>query len=133
MRTAIVVCLAVLLCATAVWAQSTAGFASISGVVRDPSDAAIPNAQVVITNESKGIRRQLESNDAGVFTAPNLPPAPGYQVTADVAGFAEYVVRDLELLVGQNRDLNIALQVAVANTQVSITAEAPLVEDTKTN
>ena len=133
MQRVIVLALCLWIYATTALAQSTAGFASISGVVRDASGAAVPNAKVVIANDSKGIKRELTTNVAGVFAAPNLPPAPGYKVTTSVPGFAEHVVGDVDLQVGQNLDLNIALQVASANTQVSVTAEAPLVEDTKTD
>src|SRR5689334_15496872 len=46
-------------------AQSTAGFGSISGTVRDASGAAVPNAKVVVSNQGKGITRNLTSNDSG--------------------------------------------------------------------
>jgi hypothetical protein len=114
-------------------AQSTAGFGSISGTVRDASGAAVPNAKVVVSNQSKGITRNLTSNEAGVFTAPALVPAAGYAVTADVQGFQKYEARNLDLAVGQNLDLNIILAVAGAATQVEVSATAPLVEDTKTD
>ena len=55
--------------------QSGAGLGSISGVVLDASKAAVPSASVVVANEAKGIRRNLETNSQGVFTAPALIPA----------------------------------------------------------
>ena len=57
-----------------VFAQA-AGFGSISGVVRDATGARIPGASVTVANESKGISRELVSNEAGAFTAPALVPA----------------------------------------------------------
>jgi len=42
--------------------QSGAGLGSISGVVLDASRAAVPGASVVVANEAKGIRRNLETN-----------------------------------------------------------------------
>jgi hypothetical protein len=118
---------------TSAFAQSAAGLAGISGVVRDSSGAVIPNAKVVISSEGQGIIRTLSTNEAGLFTAPALTPASGYQVTVSVAGFATYEARDLRLQVGQNLDLNISLTVSAGVTTVEVTGAAPLVEDTKSN
>jgi hypothetical protein len=109
------------------------GVAGISGVVRDPSGAVVPSAKVVISSEGQGTARTLQSNDAGVFTAPALAPGSGYRVTVTAAGFAPYEAKDLVLLVGQNMDLKVALAVATSATQVEVTAVAPVVEDTKSD
>ena len=115
------------------FAQSQAGLAGITGVVVDGSGASIPAAKVVVANESKGIRRNLESNAEGIFTAPALVPAAGYSVTVNVQGFAPYERKDIELLVGQSLSLPIAMSVSAATQQVEITAGAPIVETTKTD
>src|SRR5262247_3528277 len=113
--------------------QSGAGLGSISGVVQDASKAAVPGASVVVSNEAKGIRRNLETNGEGVFTAPALIPSEGYNVTVNKSGFAIYQATGITLAVGQNLDLHIELAVAGAETSVEVTAEAVLVEDTKTD
>src|SRR5206468_11747504 len=41
--------------------------------------------------------------------------------------------KDVELLVGQSLDLNVGMQVASSTTQVQVTSEAPVVENTKTD
>src|SRR5438874_8557788 len=89
------------------FAQSVAGLGAVSGVVRDASGAAVPAAQVVVSNQSKGIKRTVETTDAGVFTAPSLVPAPGYSVTVTKLGFTEYSVKEVQVLVGQNLGLEI--------------------------
>src|SRR5205814_5331349 len=93
-------------CAAA-FAQSTAGVGTISGQVRDASGSTIPNAKVVVSNSSRGITRTMTTNDAGVFTAGALPPAPGYQVAVSVAGFNPWEMKDADLAVGQNMSLSI--------------------------
>src|SRR5947209_17970749 len=87
--------------------QSVAGLGAISGTVRDASGASVPGAQVVVANESKGIRRTLSTTEAGVFTAPSLVPAPGYTVTATKPGFAEYEMKEIQVMVGQNIGLEL--------------------------
>ncbi|MGA2270357.1 MAG: TonB-dependent receptor [Bryobacteraceae bacterium] len=118
--------------AAPVFAQA-GGVAGISGVIRDPSGAVVPGAKVVISSEGQGAIRTLESNEAGLFTAPALVPGSGYKVTVTAAGFAAYEARDLELRVGQNLDLRISLVVATSTTAVEVTAAAPLVENTKSD
>lgn len=117
--------------AAGAFAQSTAGSGAVTGSVRDASGAAVPGANVVIANEAKGIRRTMETTDAGVFSAPALLPSSGYSITVSKAGFANWEVKDFTVNVGATVDFNVDLAVAGAATQVEITATAPLVEDTK--
>src|ERR1019366_5110499 len=79
------------------------------------------------------IERKLQTNGAGLFTAPTLVPAAGYSMTATKTGFSKYEVNNITLQVGQALDLNVALSVAATGTEVIVTAEAPLVEATKTD
>ena len=113
-------------------AQAVAGFGGISGVVRDVTGAVVPSANVIVENSSKGIRRTLTSNDSGVFAAPALVPASGYAVRVDKPGFQAFEVKDIEVQVGQNVNLNVPLAVAGAAIRVDITDAAPIVEQTKT-
>ena len=107
--------------------------AGISGVVKDSSGASVPKAKVVISTDSRGEIRALETNDAGLFAAPALQPGSGYKVTVTAPGFAVYEARDLELLVGQNLNLTIPMAVGQTTTSVDVTAAAQLLQDTKTD
>ncbi len=115
------------------FAQVAGGLAGISGTVRDASNSAVPNAAVVITSASQGQIRSVVTNEAGVFSALALIPGPHYQVTVTAAGFAVYDVKDIDLQVGQNLDLNIKLEVTKSTTAVEVTATAPLIDDTKSD
>ena len=117
--------------AAGAFAQSSAGMAAISGTVRDASGAAVPDAQVVVANASKGIRRVLTTTDAGVFAAPALVPSAGYSLTVTKSGFANWEARDFAAQVGQTVDFRVNLEVSAATTQVQVTGEAPMVEETK--
>ena len=116
-----------------IFGQAAGGVAGISGVVRDPSNATVPGATVVISSEGQGVIRTVTTNADGVFTAPALVPGPGYSVKVTAAGFSTYEAKDLTLQVGQNVDLHIALSVGVTTTEVVVSGVAPLVEDTKTD
>src|SRR3954470_4531303 len=77
-----------LMAATA-FAQS-AGTGSISGLVLDASGSAVGDATVVVANETKGVRRSIQTTGGGVFTAPALIPDANYKVTVTKSGFASY-------------------------------------------
>jgi hypothetical protein len=124
--------LSLLIC-TASFGQVTAGSAGISGVVRDPSGASVAGAKVVVSNQALGIVRNLTTNVDGVFNAPALTPSAGYSVAVTAAGFSNWTMKDLDLVVGQNVNLPVGMKLATAATQVDVTAVAPLVEDTKTD
>lgn len=113
-------------------AQAVAGFGAISGVVRDASGAVVVNAPVTITNESKGIRRALTTNESGVFNAPALVPATGWMVEVTAPGFRPYQLKDIEILVGQTINLNAGLDVEGSATAVQVTDAAPIIEQTRT-
>ena len=120
-----------LLISTVAYGQQ-AGLGSITGVVQDASGAVIPGAKVVVANESRGITRNLETNQDGIFSAPSLVPTGGYSVKVEAQGFAVYERKDIELLVGQQLNLQIPLAVSGAAQTVEVTSGAPIVETTKT-
>ena len=134
MRKIIVLAVIILCGAYSAFAQSVAGLGAISGTVRDASGAAVPEAQVLVANESRGIRRTLTTTAAGVFNAPSLVPATGYSVTVTKAGFATWEGKDLQILVGQDVNLDVNLNVAGTTTTVQVEAtSAPIVDTTKTD
>ena len=122
---------ATLLLSACAFAQSVGGSAGISGVVKDPSGSAVPNAKVVISSAAQGTLRSIETNSAGAFAAPNLIPGPGYKVAVTAAGFAPYEANDINLEVGQNLNLNVPLAIGQTSTSIDVAAAAQLLDDTK--
>ena len=120
-----------LACAASVYAQAVAGLGAVSGTVRDASGAVVPGANVIVSNESKGIKRNLQTTDAGVFAAPALVPADGYSVEVSKQGFDKWELKEFTITVGQTVDLKVTLQIGSSTLKVDVTAEAPMVEDTK--
>ncbi len=61
---------------TTVLAQSQLGTGAISGTVQDvPIGAAVPDAQITITQAETGLVRTMKSSAAGQFLAPLCRPA----------------------------------------------------------
>jgi outer membrane receptor protein involved in Fe transport len=112
--------------------QSAAGLAEISGTVRDPKGAVVPDAQVVVSNPLKGVRVELNTSQGGVFDAASLVPASGYDVTVNKSGFAEYEAKDIDLAVGKIISLDVSLELAGATAEIEVNA-TPEVDATKTD
>src|SRR5882762_1375058 len=101
--------------------------ATLSGTVTDPSSAAVPNANVSIKNIETGISRDVTTNEAGFYNAPNLSPGV-YQVSASAPGFSKLVQTNIALTVGAQQVLNLSLQVGEVSQILEVASEAPNVE-----
>jgi hypothetical protein len=113
--------IAVIGCCAAV-GQVTTG--SISGSVKDPTGAVIPNAKVTITDSEKNIAvRTANSNDAGEFSFAALPVG-SYSVTVEVSGFQKYVQTGLILHVNDKLTVLAQMQVGAPSETVSVEASA---------
>lgn len=91
-------------------------FGTISGIVTDPSGAAVSGARVLVTNTQTNVTVSLQTNGAGVYNASSLNPGT-YTVSAEAKGFKKSVARDITLEVNANPKVDIALSVG-ANTEV---------------
>jgi Carboxypeptidase regulatory-like domain len=96
--------------------------AAVQGSVLDPSQAAVPDAKVTLTNASTGITVETQTSSAGFYRFSSLAPG-NYEVKAISAGFRAATI-SVVLSTGQTRDLNINLEVQSAGETVSVTAEA---------
>src|SRR5260370_38469667 len=56
------------------------------GTILDPSGAAVPVAQLTVTSQETGIVTKLQSDGAGNYIAPSLPPGT-YTVRVEAQGF----------------------------------------------
>src|SRR6266498_2552781 len=110
----------------AVHAQtSTVG--NISGNVRDPQGAAVPKAEVVITEERTGASRTVTADDDGHYSAQSL--AVGlYSVSTAPQGFKKTVAPAVDLHVGENRVINLDLEVGQVSETVTVSSDATPVE-----
>ncbi len=90
--------------------------ASVSGTVRDPSGASIPNAKVIVRNTGTNNERTTQTNGAGRYGLSDIP-AGTYRVEISAQGFATGVTENVQLTVGGARELDGTLTLGdVANT-----------------
>ena len=110
------------------WAQSTSS-GTIRGVVKDPTGAIIPNAEVTLTANNTKAERKFQSSDEGVYVFTALTPT-AYTLTVEASGFKKYVKTDLVLAPSEIKGVDIVMEVGAATESVTISAAA--VDEIKT-
>src|SRR5690242_5889068 len=103
---------------------------TITGTVTDPTEAAVPGAQVTARNTETGLERTATSGELGLYTL-TLLPVGTYEVTARKQGFADVKVGSVRVGVGQLLTVELRMTVGAAATQVQVEAGAAAVETTR--
>ena len=114
LRAAAALCAALVLFAHPAAARQQSASATLRGVVLDPADAVVPGAAVRVTNPATGFRREMLTNEDGVYAFTYLPPGD-YEVQAEAAGF-EVLTKGATLQVGQTMALDLKLLLTVSAT-----------------
>jgi hypothetical protein len=100
---------------------------TLNGTVTDPSGAVVAGAVVKATNVATGVETTAPTTEAGVFRLPYLPPG-NYRLTVSAPGFKNALRENIDLGVAQTLTLDFKLEVGAASDQVTVSAEAPLLE-----
>ncbi|MEP6912544.1 MAG: TonB-dependent receptor, partial [bacterium] len=111
--------ISVLSCATFGQALSAG---TVAGVILDPNNAAVPNANVTIANSVTGFKRTVTSNTDGTFRFDNVPPN-NYQLSVAASGF-EDATQNLSVRTSVPLNLKIPLSVGGASETVTVTGGA---------
>jgi hypothetical protein len=101
--------------------------ATLAGTVADSSGAIIPGVEVQVLSNETGLRRDVQTTATGTYSLPGLPIGV-YTVSVSHPGFRTVIVKDLRLNVGDNRTLNIDLEVSSAETKVNVESTAEMLE-----
>src|SRR5215475_1926878 len=106
-------------------AQSIGG--TINGIVTDPAGAVIRKATVTATNEGTGAVRRVTTDESGTYVLPEL--AVGfYALKIEGGGFVPATWTRVKVDVGAETRVNVTLSLQAKEAEVSISAEAPLVQ-----
>lgn len=100
---------------------------TIRGHVSDPSGAAVTGAQVKIVNTGTSVERTVPTNSDGDYEVPDLQRGT-YRVTVTMAGFKAFVADNLVLETSQIRRLDAALEIGAVGTEVTVQANAAVIE-----
>jgi hypothetical protein len=123
-------CLSLLVSLLAVEARGQSVTGSISGIIRDASNAVVPDVTVTVTHRDTGATRAVTSDEIGRYQVPGLAYGT-YEVRAEVAGLQTTVVENIKLDVASNVIVNLVLKVGSIDESITVTADAVSVETTK--
>jgi hypothetical protein len=107
-------------------AQQSIEYASVGGRVTDPSGAVVPDAQVSVRHLDTNVIAAAATDQNGRFRFPYLRVGP-YEVIVRQQGFADFA-RLLTLTAGAAFDLPVSLALAGVDTNVTVAAQAPVLE-----
>ncbi len=111
-------------------AQQTVNSASVTGRVTDPSGAVIVNAQVTARQTETNLTNATMTDREGRFRFPYLKLGP-YEIKVHGDGFGD-AVRPLILTVGSAFELPFVLNIASAQSDITVTGEPPVLEAART-
>ena len=107
------------------WAQVYSG--SLTGIIKDPSGAVVPGAEVKLTEANKGYSLDVNSDESGRYLLRSIPPGT-YRLSVAASGFRTYVRQGVVLDVRQNASIDVALQLGEQSNTVEVAGEAPLLQ-----
>jgi hypothetical protein len=110
------------------WAQGTA---QINGTVKDASGAAVPGAEIRVTQTATNAVRSTTSGSDGSYVLPDLAVGP-YAMEVTKEGFNKYRQSGIVLQVASSPTIDVSLKVGNVTEQILVQANAAQVETQET-
>ena len=95
--------------------------ASLVGSVKDPQNAAMPNAAVTLTNRDTGVSQTTATDAAGNYEFPTVKPGT-YSIKAEQKGFKTFQEERFVLAVDARARFDVVMQLGEASTVVTVEA-----------
>src|SRR5882724_747694 len=108
------------------------GNSTISGTVKDASDAVVPEARIQIVNVETGVKSETTSNSSGLYRVSSLVPG-SYKIETDAQGFDHLSRGPIVLQVSQTLSIDLVVQIGAQSAAVNIVDTAPVTETQSSN
>ena len=119
-----------MLAVAACFAQGDRGL--LTGIVRDPSGAAIAGAEIRALHVATNVPAHTETNAEGNYSLGFLLPGE-YTITVNKSGFKEFERTGVKIAVNDRLTLNVAMEIGQMTQKMVVQAEAPLLETTNSS
>jgi hypothetical protein len=106
-------------------AQTT--LATITGRVTDANGAVVPAVKIELTNNDTNLKYSSLSSEDGHYAVPSLQNGL-YTLSASAAGFAPFVMENIQLVERDMRRIDVSLQVGTVQTTVDVSSRVSLIE-----
>jgi hypothetical protein len=111
--------------ASSISAQEQTG--SLQGIVRDTQGGVLPGVFIEVRNLGVGSLLTLTTDGRGEFRLAAVPPGY-YDVTATLSGFRASRFPQVEILLGQIKQVDFDLAIGGLSEEVNVAATAPLID-----
>jgi hypothetical protein len=99
---------------------------SLYGIVKDPSGAVVPGAQITVRNEETGGAQVTTTDAQGRYRFADIQ-AGNSAVFVTATGFQRFNLANIYLGIGRNNEIDATLNVGAANETVEVQASTPTV------
>ncbi len=101
--------------------------ATLTGTVSDASGAVIAGAKAEVTAQDTGLHREVRTSGAGTYVFSALPIG-SYTLAVSLPGFNPKTIKDIRLTVGENRTLDVSMEVSGGTTVVTVEGQTAALE-----
>ena len=100
---------------------------AITGYIKDPSGAVIPNADVTVTNADTGLALHVHTNASGVFVVGPVKIG-NYKVSATAPGFDTVATNNVRVDIQTRPNVDLVLRPGAVSETVTVNTDAPLLQ-----
>ena len=100
------------------YSQTTSS--TLTGVITDSSGAAVPQANVQVTNESSGVALAALTNGAGLYRIVGLIPG-SYRVEVSASGFERLIRKGVAVQISETLQVDLVLKLGNIQETVTVT------------
>jgi len=96
-------------------------YATLTGVVSDPTQALVAQASVKLKDSQSGSLRETVTNGEGYYTFASVPPGT-YELNIEAKGFDKAHVGGIAMGGGEKRNINVTLKVGSTSETVEVSS-----------
>lgn len=106
-------------------------FGNVSGVVKDPTGAVVPDVTVTVKNQNTARTLTTKTRGDGTFFIGDVEPGR-YKISFEKQGFSRFETPDAQVLVGKTTSIDASMKLGAASEIVEVTGAAQVIDTSST-